>query len=198
MPRGSLSLRGLALAALCFGIAAPGRASDKYDKGGTIDGARRPASGMALVYFVRPQFFGAAIKTKLLADGELLAILGAGTWAVWEGTPGKHEFVTASENAGILDAELAPDKIYFVQAAIHMGAMKARTHFEVARPGSEAATEIGKKYHEAHQALLTDEGRKWVAEDRAKIDAMIAKYRAKGEEIEVLKPEDGAAEPPWK
>ena len=198
MRRGAWPVPGLAVALLCAVVAAPGAASDKYDKGTTIDGSRRPAPGTALIYFVRPQFLGAAIKTKLFADGELMAILGAGTWAVWEGPPGKHEFATESENAGLLDAELAPDKIYFVQVAIHMGAMKARTHFEVVRPGSEAADEVGKKYHEARQALLTDEGRAWVAENRAKIDQTIAKYRQKGEEIELLEPEDGAAEPPWK
>jgi hypothetical protein len=198
MSRGVSRLCGFWLALLCVSAAAPLAASDKYDKGGVIDGARRPAPGMALVYFVRPQFLGAAIKTKLFADGELLTVLGAGTWSVWEGPPGKHEFATESENAGLLEAELAPDRIYFVQVAIHMGAMKARTHFEVVRKGSEAEEEVGKKYHEARQAVLTDEGRQWVAENRAKIDQTIAKYRQKGEEIEYLKPEDGTTEPPWK
>ena len=198
MSKRASRLRGIGLALLWAGVAATAFASDKYDRGGKIDGARRPAPGQALVYFVRPQFLGAAIKTKLFADGELLSILGAGTWTVWEGPPGKHEFATESENAGLLEAELAADRIYFVQVAIHMGAMKARTNFEVVCKGSEAEEEVGKKYHEAEQALLTDEGRQWVAKNRADIDRTIAKYRAKGEEIEYLKPEDGAPAPPWK
>ncbi|MGH7857731.1 MAG: hypothetical protein ACREQY_10415 [Candidatus Binatia bacterium] len=181
----------------CALVAGSASASDKYDRGGMIDSARRPAAGKALVYFVRPQLMGAAVKNKLFADGTLVTVMGAKTWAAWEGDSGKHEFATEAENAGLLDAELAPDRIYFVQVAIHMGAMKARTHFEVARPGSEAAEEVGKKLHEVKEALLTEEGKAWVAGKRAKIDEKLAKYRAKGEEIETMKPEDGAAEPPF-
>jgi len=50
---------------------------------------------------------------------------------VYEGDPGKHEFASISEGGALLDAELLPDRIYYVQLAIHMGAMRARSHFEV-------------------------------------------------------------------
>lgn len=192
-------VRFLAAGAALVGLllAAGASASDKFDRGAKLDDARRPASGQALVYFVRPQVMGAAIKTKVFADGELLGITGAKTFLVWEGPPGKHEFATASENAGILTADLAADRIYYVQVAMHMGAMKARTHFEVARAGSEALEEISAKHAEVELSMLTEEGRAWVAEDRADIDAKIAKYRAKGEEIEALAPGDGYEKPPW-
>jgi hypothetical protein len=56
--------------------------------------------------------------------------------------PGKHEFASISEGGALLDAELLPDKIYYVQVAIHMGFGRARNHFEVVRPGSEAMDEF--------------------------------------------------------
>ena len=179
--------------------AAPALASDKYVKNDDkpLDEARRPSPGKVLVYFARPQIMGAAVKVKLFADGEFLGIISSEGYVPWEGEPGKHEFIVAAENAGFLEAELMPDKIYFVQVAIHMGAMKARTHFEVARKGSEALEEITKKYDQLRLITTTDDGRAWVTEDKQDIDKTVAKFRAKGEEFEHLKPEDGWDGPPW-
>jgi len=79
-----------------------------------------------------------------------------------------------------------------------MGAMKARTHFEVARTGSEAMQEFLKSQENLRALTTTDEGLNWVKEDASKIQEVIKKYRDKGEEFEHLKPEDGFAGPPWK
>src|SRR5262245_31310903 len=144
----------------------PAHASDKYvvDKAKPIDDARRPAAGKALVYFIRSQTMGAAVKVKLYADTEFLGIIASHTYIPFECDPGKHEFIASAENAGFLRAEFLPDRIYYVQVAIHMGAMKARTHFEVARTGSEAMEEITKDREDLHLVTTTEEGRKWVNE----------------------------------
>jgi hypothetical protein len=179
-------------------VAAPAVASEKYVKNDDkpLDDARRPAPGKALVYFVRPQLMGAAVKVKLYGDGSSRDHHLRG-YIPWEGDPGKHEFIVASENAGFLVAEFAPDKIYYVQVAIHMGAMKARTHFEVARPKSEALDEVSKKHDQLRLITTTEEGLAWVTEEKADIDKTIAKFRAKGEEFETLNPDDGWDAPPW-
>jgi hypothetical protein len=194
-----VALVGLAAIVALVIVAAPAVAGDKYVKNDDkpLDDARRPAPGKALVYFARPQLMGAAVKVKLYGDGEFLGIMTSEGYIPWEGDPGKHEFVAAAENAGFLVAELAADKIYFVQVAIHMGAMKARTHFEVARAGSEALDEVSKKHDQLRLITTTADGLAWIAEEQADIDKTIAKYRAKGEEFETLKPEDGWDAPPW-
>lgn len=178
----------------------PAHASDKYvvhdDK--PFDDARRPAAGKALVYFIRSQVMGAGVKVKLYADTEFLGIIASHSYIPFECDPGKHEFIASAENAGFLKAELLPDRIYYVQVAMHMGALKARTHFEVARTGSEAMKEITKELEDLHLVTTTDEGRKWVNEEDADIQGTIKKYRDKGEEFENLKPEDGFEAPPWK
>ena len=46
--------------------------------------------------------------------------------------------------------------------------------------------------------IITEEGKKWIAEEDADIEKTIKKFRDKGEEFENLKPEDGFTEPPWK
>jgi hypothetical protein len=174
-------------------LALPAAASDKYEINESVglDAARRPAPGKALVYFARTQLMGAAVKVKLFADGEFVGLIQSKTFIPYECDPGKHEFIVVAENAGFLEAELLPDRIYVVQVAIHMGAMKARTHFEVARKGSEALDEFSKAKDKLHAITTTAEGRKWVEEDAADDAKKIKKYRDKGEEFETLKPEDG-------
>jgi hypothetical protein len=147
-----------------------------------MDDARRPAPGKSLIDFARTQTMGFAVKVKLYADGKFVDLIMSKTYIPAEVDPGKHEFIAEAENAGFLEAEVAPDKIYVVQVAIHMGALKARTHFEVARTGSEAMQEFLKNQGNLRSLATTDEGLQW----------------AKQEEFEHLTPEDGFSEPPWK
>ncbi len=188
-------MRRLFIALFAVALAFPAAASDKFtvhdDK--PMDDARRPAPGKALIYFVRTQTMGFAVKVR-----NFVGLIMSKTYVPVEVDPGKHEFVVEAENAGFLEADVAPGKIYVVQVAIHMGAMKARTHFEVARTGSEAMQEFLKSQENLRALTTTDEGLNWVKEDASKIQEVIKKYRDKGEEFEHLKPEDGFAGPPWK
>lgn len=163
-----------------------------------MDDARRAAAGKALIYFVRTQAFGMAVKVKLFADGRFVGLIMSKTFIPLEVDPGKHEFIAESENAGFLRAGGAPDTIYVVQVAIHMGVMKARTHFEVARTGSEAMQEFLKSRKDLHALTTTENGLRWVKEEDPRIQEIIRKHRDKGEEFEDLKPEDGFGVPPWK
>lgn len=167
-------------------------ASDKYEKNENvkIDPAKKPAPGKALIYFARTQVMGAAIKAKLYAGEEFLSILASKTFVPYECDPGKHVFAVVAENAGLLDAEVVADKIYVVQVAMHMGAMKARVHFEVARKDSEALEEFLKAKEDLEGITTTDDGRAWAKEDAEDDLKKMKKYREKGE-VETLKPEDG-------
>ena len=180
-------------------LVSPVQASDKFTvhDDQPMDDARRPEAGKALIYFVRTQTMGYAVKVKLYAEGKFVGLIMSKTYIPLEVDPGKHEFIVAAENAGFLEAEVGPDKIYVVQVAIHMGAMKARTHFEVARTGSEAMDEFLKNQKKLRALSTTDEGLSWVQEEDPKIQEVIKKFREKGEEFEHLKPEDGFATSPW-
>jgi uncharacterized protein DUF2846 len=193
-------MRRLFIALFAAALAFPAAASDKFTihEDRPMDDARRPAPGKALIYFARTQTMGFAVKVKLFADGKFLGLIQSKTYIPVEVDPGKHEFIVETENAGFLEAEVAAGKIYVVQVAIHMGAMKARTHFEVARTGSEAMQEFKKTQKDLRALTTTEEGLQWVKEDDPKIQEIIGKFRAKGEEFEHLKPEDGFDAPPWK
>lgn len=193
-------MRRLLIALFAASLALPAAASDMFtvheDK--PMDDARRPAQGKALIYFARTQTMGFAVKVKLYGDGKFLDLIMSKTYIPVEVEPGKHEFIAEAENAGFLEAEVAPDKIYVVQVAMHMGAMKARTHFEVVRTGSEAMQEFQKAQAHLRALTTTEEGLKWVKDEDPKIQEVIKKFRDKGEEFEHLKPEDGFDAPPWK
>jgi len=186
-------MRRAFIALIVAAIAIPVFASDKFivHEDMPLDAARRPAPGKALIYVVRTQTLGFAVKVKLYADGKFVGLIMSKTFVPVEVDPGRHEFIVEAENAGFLEAEVAADKIYVVQAAIHMGAMKARTHFEVARTGSEAMDEYLKTRENLHALSTTEEGLTWVKEEDPQIQEIIKKFRDKGEEFEHLKPEDG-------
>ena len=192
-------MRRMLLLIVLAALACPAAASDKFivHDDQPMDAARRPAAGSALIYFVRTQKMGSAVKFKLYGNGRFLGLVQSQTFLPVEVKAGRYEFVTAAENAGFLNAEVSAGRIYVVQVSVHMGAMKARTHFEVVRPGSEAMQEFLKNEERLRAVTTTDEGLNWVKEDDADIQETIQKYRQKGNEIETLKPEDGFTSPPW-
>lgn len=167
----------------------------EFEKDVRYDSSKKPAPGKALIYFVRPQNFGGAIKVKLYADGEPLGIISRSSFVFKEVEPGKHEFIGVAENAAFLEAEVEADEIYYVQVAIHMGAMKARTHFEVCYEGSEAMEELSSNWDDLRGIRTTEDGWKWYEEDKEKDQQKIDKYRDKGEEFETLTPDHGYSEP---
>jgi hypothetical protein len=91
----------------------------------------------ALVVFVRPSKFAYAIAANIIdeqgrflgdspAKGHFAAIL----------PPGRHMFVVWAENTDVIDAELAPGKIYFIEVAATMGAWSAQMHLKAIKPTS--------------------------------------------------------------
>jgi len=167
----------------------------EFDKKVRLDPDRKPAEGKALIYFVRPQNFGGAIKVKLFQDGKPLGIISRSSFVPAEVDPGKHEFVGVAENAAFLEATVEAGMIYYVQVAIHMGAWKARTHFEVCSKGSEAMEELEGNWDDLRGITVTEDGWEWFKEEAEDDKDKMDKYREKGEEFETLSPDHGFAEP---
>jgi hypothetical protein len=187
------------LAVVLSSLCSPAFGSELYQvrKDAPLDPSLRPAQGKALIYFMRPQSFGGAVKVKLYADGKFLGFIMSDTFIAYECEPGKHEFIGEAENAGFLEAEVVAGKIYVVQVCIHTGAWKARTHFEVARPDTDAMHECSKDKDRLRAIETTEEGRAWEAKRQETIQSTIKLYRDKGKEFEYLKPEEGYDALPW-
>lgn len=185
------------LSGLLLAFGPPAAASDKYVVHDDVrmDDGRMPPPGKALIYFVRTQNFGGAISVQLVADGKPLSWTRRKTFVAHECDPGKHEFASISEGGALLDAEVLPERIYYVQLAIHMGFGRARSHFEVIRPGSEAMDEFRKTKHDLRGITTTPEGLEWYEKNRKEVEDTIARERKDAEEIEILRPEDGVEKP---
>jgi len=122
---------------------APGQ--EKEDSKNAWMDSRRPASGKALVYLMQAEGAGGAIvrdtvSLLVMADGLPLGELWNKYVIAFEGDPGRHEFVAMAQNAAFLDANLGPDRIYYVLVTPKAGFYDLIANFEVVLDGSEAMT----------------------------------------------------------
>ena len=87
----------------------------------------------AIVFF-RDTSFGGGIQAPVVeskdSDIEFVSIISANTKFLHKTTPGKHTFIVGGESSNILEADLAPQKFYYVRVDPKMGVIKARFAFE--------------------------------------------------------------------
>ncbi len=94
-------------------------------------------SDRALVVFVRPSKYAFGISANILDEqGHFLGDSPAAGHFIAALPPGHHTFVVWAENTDVIDAELAPGKIYFVEVAPTMGWMSAQVHLLAIKPSS--------------------------------------------------------------
>lgn len=89
-----------------------------------------PQEGKALVIFMRPSMFGAAIQSSIYdthgESNEFIGIVSAKTKVAYQAAPGNHLFMVIGENADFMNADLQAGKTYYVLVRTRPGAWKAR------------------------------------------------------------------------
>lgn len=102
------------------------------------------APDKATVVFMRPSSFGGAIQSyAFLYDNnepEFIGIVSTNYKIAYQTSPGKHLFMIKGETADFLQADLAPDHIYYVIVEPHLGFWKARFSLDPV-PASQFDTE---------------------------------------------------------
>jgi hypothetical protein len=89
----------------------------------------------ALVVFVRPSRWGGGLSPNIIDEaGHLLGEAKAGSHFAAAVPPGRHMFVTWTENTDALVADLAAGHIYFVEVYITPGAFVGRAHLKAIKP----------------------------------------------------------------
>ena len=82
------------------------------------------------IVFIRATSYGGGIQAPVAeVNGQELtfvSIVSSYTKALHKTTPGKHNYVVGGETSSMLEADLAPGKIYYVQVEPFMGLWKAR------------------------------------------------------------------------
>jgi hypothetical protein len=97
-----------------------------------------PSPGKSKVVFIRPgKFEGGGIHFGVHDEERLIGKLLSSTYFVYECDPGHHVFSTSMENLSFLDANLLPDRIYYVKVEATMGLLIARAKMSALYPGCD-------------------------------------------------------------
>ena len=85
-----------------------------------------PAPGPSVDDIVRTSIYGAALNFSYMDSATLIGRFPGPAYVRYECEPGHHLLWARSENRDYVEAELAPDKIYFILALVETGAIKAQ------------------------------------------------------------------------
>jgi hypothetical protein len=95
----------------------------------SAQGFQPPASGKAVVYFVRATGYGFAVKFQYFHNDKFIGEFAGMNYLRYECDAGKQLFWAVSENKEFLEADLNEGGTYIIKVNVIMGAMKARVGF---------------------------------------------------------------------
>ena len=98
---------------------------------------QKPSEGKALVNFLRPSSTGGAAQVTIWDNDKLIGYTAGKMAFQYECDPGKHLFISWSEFKSPVEAELLPNRIYYIVLRIRMGWWRARLHQVPVNPQSE-------------------------------------------------------------
>jgi hypothetical protein len=91
-------------------------------------------SDKAVVYFTRTSSLGFAINFSYFDSTKLIAIFNGPKYIRYECEPGRHLFWARSENRDFIEADVEAGKIYFIEAIVNVGAIKASVDLQPIDP----------------------------------------------------------------
>jgi hypothetical protein len=129
-------------------------------------------------------------------DGKLLGFTETNCYFEYRCDPGKHFFLTWGEGDAFIEADLAPGKIYYIQAWSKLGILSSRPGFAPVAPGSEAFHELEKSWPELRcRELDPDKAVEYELRKEDRVREGRAAYEAGRKAAEQLKPDEGRVSP---
>ena len=89
---------------------------------------QKPSEGKALVNFLRPSSTGGAAQVTIWDNDKLIGFTAGKMAFQYECDPGKHLFIAWSEFKSPVEADLLPNRVYYIVLRIRMGWWRARLH----------------------------------------------------------------------
>jgi hypothetical protein len=89
---------------------------------------QKPSEGKALVNFIRPSSVGGAAQVTIWDNDKLIGYTAGKMAFQYECDPGKHIFISWSEFKSPVEAELLPNRVYYIILRIRPGWWRARLH----------------------------------------------------------------------
>lgn len=89
------------------------------------------APDKANLYIYRNESFGAAVKMKVIVDGQPAGDTGAKTYIMKAVEPGPHVVTSKAENDSSVTVDTAPGQNYFLWQEVKMGFGSARSNLQL-------------------------------------------------------------------
>lgn len=165
--------------------------SSSYMRDAGPSAAPGPDEAKVVVY--RSSIVGAA-RTFPVYDGEeLLGFSEASSYFESLRKPGHHLFVAWGESDGVVHAELAPGKTYYLEFYPRMGFFSAGAGLAAVPATPEQCTRLDKLLGGlSHRELIPERGAEWEEKHREKEARLVSRHEAQEAAGNgVLHPEDG-------
>lgn len=154
-----------------------------------------PEPGKALINFMRPSSFGGAIQSTLYDGDTYIGTISANTRLCYQAEPGQHLFMIVGESADFMQANLLPNKTYYVNVAPRPGFLKSRFSL---RPmnGQVPQDKIDKWVRATKEVKVNEKGKLWANQNAASVQNQKKKYLPKWnqkseKDKQTLHPESG-------
>ena len=149
------------------------------------------AKNQAAIIFFRDTILGAAIQAPIIEsldkDISFVGIVSANTKVLHKTTPGKHYYVVGGEGSNLLEADLAPQKFYYVRVSPKMGFWKARFAFEPITADDE---KLQKALSGCNWATAGASAQTWFKNNKSNLQSKSDDAAGK-ESKAILRPENG-------
>jgi hypothetical protein len=89
---------------------------------------QKPSEGKAIVNFIRPSSFGKAMQVSIWDNDKMIGMTTGKMAFQYECDPGKHLFIAWSEYKSPVEADLLPDRVYYIVLRVRMGWWRGRVH----------------------------------------------------------------------
>lgn len=140
----------------------------------------KPQSGESIVIFIRPSLYGGAVQATAFditdGDNKFIGIVSAQTKVVYKTKPGRRMFMIIGESADFLEANLGPQKTYYVLVRPRMGWWKARFSLSPIRKADQAGKEFQDWLTKCQFMANTDASYQWARENEESITQKKEKY----------------------
>lgn len=139
--------------------------------------ASKPAENTATLVLMRPSFFGGAIQSSVYdittGNSEFIGIVSAGKKIAYEAPAGKRRLMVVGESADFMDADFAPEQIYYARVVPRLGVWKARFSLE---PVPASSSELESDLKSCTWVDNTPASHDWARANIQSVDAKKAEY----------------------
>lgn len=158
-----------------------------------------PATGKALVVFMRPSAFGGAIQSSVYDTHDsadtFIGIVSTKDKIGYQAEPGDHLFMVVAENADFMIAHLDAGKTYYVLVSPRMGMWKARfsllpIHNEASAKYSTQSADFSKWMSKTAWVSTSPQAEQWYSAHAADIHAKKMDYMQKWDKVSAQQKEE--------